>query len=118
MDDPGKEIKPIARELSGVVSRVGNDTETLKPGDRVFAVTLGHCLDKTVALKASLVTSIPNELSYEDAATIPICFTTAFHALIEVGRLKHGQRVLIYGAASVIGQAAIQICKAVGAQVS
>ena len=110
--------KPFTRELSGIIRRVGKGVENVKPGDRVFAMDCEDGFAKSVTLKAPLAVKIPDELGFEEAATMPICFSTAFHALVTVRQLGHGQSVLIHDAAAGVGQAAIQICKMFGAEVS
>lgn len=87
-------------------------------GDRVFAMNYEDNLATTVILKESLATKIPDYLSFEAAATMPTCFSTAFYALVTVGQLERGQKVLIHDAATGVGEAAIQICQIFGAEVS
>jgi NADPH:quinone reductase-like Zn-dependent oxidoreductase len=114
----GNKKQLFTHELSGVILRIGQDVENVKPGDRVFAVNDEDCSAESVILKAPLAVKIPDELGFEDAATMPISFSTAFHALVTVGQLEKGQTVLIHDAATGVGQAAIQICNIFGAEVS
>ncbi|KAK6495993.1 hypothetical protein TWF481_002022 [Arthrobotrys musiformis] len=110
----------IGSEISGTVSRIGKDVQGhgLKPGDRVcgFATdgyrTLYRC-------KGSSLSRIPESsgLTNAEAASIPVNFATAWHALYHVARLVAGETVLIHSGAGGTGQAAIQIAQHLGAKV-
>jgi NADPH:quinone reductase-like Zn-dependent oxidoreductase len=65
---------------------------------------------------AEPVLRIPNNLSFEEAATVPICFATVIHSLIDLGRLSRGQSVLIHSACGGVGLTAIQVCQMLGAE--
>lgn len=118
VNDLGHKKKPLARGLSGIISRIGKDVTNVKPGDRVFAMDHVDCFSDSVILKGPLAVKIPDGLGFEEAATMPICFSTAYYALVNIGQLGHGQSVLIHDAAGGVGQAAIQISKMFGAEVS
>ncbi|RYP79109.1 hypothetical protein DL771_000087 [Monosporascus sp. 5C6A] len=111
-DGPG----PVALgfEAAGVVRRVGSAARGLAPGDRVMAFHPGS-LTTHLALPAGLVLRIPGDLSFEEAATVPICFATVIHSLVSIGRLVAGQSVLIHSACGGVGLAAIQLCRMLGA---
>ena len=108
---------PLGMEASGVVSRVGSSVSLFKVGDRVMFLTSDGCVATKVVVSASLAIKLPEKLSLEAAATMPLCFTIALQALIVVGRLEKGQSVLIHSAAGGVGHAAIQVCMAVGAKI-
>ena len=118
VNDLGYKKKSLARGLSGIIRRVGKDVKNVKPGDRVFA--MGHVdgFSDSVILKEPLAVKIPGGVGFEEAATMPICFSTAYYALVNIGQLGHGQSVLIHDAVDSVGQAAIQISKIIGAEVS
>ena len=115
---PRKSILGV--ELSGVIEAVGNQVKNFKQGDEVFAATLNEfgayaeyiCLaeTKTFALK-------PAQLSFNEAAAIPIGDRTALHYLKKV-KLKQGEKILIYGASGSVGSYAVQLAKHFGAEVT
>ena len=106
----------LGLECSGRVERVGPGVKGLKPGDRVIAFAK-NAFSTHVTTPAALVAPIPGELSFEAAATIPVAFLTAYHALMLCARLKPGEAVLIHGGAGGVGLAAIQIARWRGARV-
>jgi acyl transferase domain-containing protein/NADPH:quinone reductase-like Zn-dependent oxidoreductase/surfactin synthase thioesterase subunit len=103
-------------ECAGVVTQVGADVEELVPGDRVVAFARG-CFGSTVVTDARRVYRAPSNLSAAEAATLPMAYLTAWYALVEVGRLRAGERVLVHAAAGGVGLAAVHIAKALGATV-
>ena len=103
-------------EASGVIRRVGASVLHLAPGDRVMAFYPGS-LQTYLAVPAVLVLRIPDHMSFEEAATVPICYATVIHSLINVGRLVERQSVLIHSACGGVGLAAIQVCQMLGAEV-
>jgi acyl transferase domain-containing protein/acyl carrier protein/phospholipid N-methyltransferase len=110
------EAGPLGCECVGEISRVGEAVTAFKPGDRVMALASGG-FSNWVTVKAAMVAPIPETLSYEAAATIPVAFLTAGYALHHLAKLKQGERVLIHAAAGGVGQAAIQIAQQVGAEI-
>lgn len=106
----------LGLEFSGIVHSVGSEARTFKPGDRV--VGFGpSCFSNRVVTKATAISYIPSEMSFEAAATIPSTFFTAYYALNHLARLQAGEKVLIHGAAGGVGMAAIQIAKWIGAEI-
>jgi acyl transferase domain-containing protein/NADPH:quinone reductase-like Zn-dependent oxidoreductase/SAM-dependent methyltransferase/acyl carrier protein len=103
-------------EVGGIVTAVGSNVENVTPGDRVFGLAVFGLATQTIA-RASDVRRIPDNLSFEEAATIPVVFMTAWHALKNVARLREGERVLIHAGAGGVGMAAIQIAHHLGAEV-
>lgn len=107
-------------EAAGIVRRVGASVLHLAPGDRVMAFYPGS-LATNLVVPAGLVLRLPDDLSFEAAATVPICFGTVIYALVDVGRLGGGlgrgkrQSVLIHSACGGVGLAAIQVCRMLGA---
>jgi NADPH:quinone reductase-like Zn-dependent oxidoreductase/acyl carrier protein len=107
-------------ECAGTVSRVGPDAQGLECGDAVFAIVDGDehgAFADYVLTAARLVAKKPANLSFAQAATLPIAFLTAHHALRILGRISAGERVLIHSAAGACGLAAVQLALAAGAEV-
>ena len=103
-------------ECSGVVVEVGPGVEHLRVGDRVLAMG-SPAFATHVTTNADLATVVPHGLNMEQAATIPIAFLTAQYALMQLGKLRAGQTVLIHAAAGGVGMAAVQIALRCGAVV-
>jgi NADPH:quinone reductase len=105
-------------ECAGEVVEVGAGVTHLKPGDRVLTSRMGGGAFATVSIaKAEELIAYPDTLTYEEAATFKVSFTTAYLALTDRGSMKSGETVLVLGAAGGVGHAAIQIAKALGAVV-
>lgn len=104
-------------EAAGEVVAVGEGVTGFKPGDRVMSRhALGACAELGNA-KAALCDLVPDGMSLEQAGVFRGAYTTAYHALLQRGRLAAGEWVLIHGAAGGIGIAAIQVAKLFGAKV-
>lgn len=110
------EIVPLGIECAGVVTRVGEAAHRFQPGQRVMGVAPYSFASHTTTAQYALVAT-PDNVSDDQAATIPIAFLTAHYALCRLARLGAGERVLIHAGAGGVGQAAIQIAQAVGAEV-
>lgn len=95
-------------EASGVVIQSGSKATQFKPGDRVSVVG-EHTHGTSIRVDSRLVAPIPDGMSFEEAAALPIVGTTAYHTLVNLARLRKGQSVLIHAAAGGVGQAAIQL---------
>ena len=106
----------LGLECAGRIDRVGAAVKGFKPGDRVMAFAK-NAFSTHVTTPAVVVAAIPNGLSYETAATIPVAFLTAYHALMICARLKPNEWVLIHGGAGGVGLAAIQIARWRGARI-
>ena len=103
-------------EAAGVVEAVGPDVQGLRPGQPVLS--WGRATYAELAnTDAKLVRPMPDGLSFEQAAAIPVVFGTAWHGLAVHAHLEPGERVLIHAAGSGVGSAAIQVAKALGAWV-
>jgi alcohol dehydrogenase-like protein len=103
-------------DVSGVVNRVGTAVTDIKPGDRVMTSSC-NTFATFVRFPALGAIAIPESMSFEDAASMPLIYLTAFYALVTVGRLVQGESVLIHAAAGGVGQAAIVIAQFVGAEI-
>jgi NADPH:quinone reductase-like Zn-dependent oxidoreductase len=104
-------------DFAGVVEAVGADVSSFKPGDRVFGGTDGAFAEYVVVAEDRMVVAIPEGVSFEDAAALPVAAVTALQALRDKGRLEAGQRVLINGASGGVGTFAVQLASAMGAEV-
>jgi len=105
------------RDMAGEVEAVGARVTQFKPEDAVFGVAPGAFAEYACA-KESRVTAKPAEISFEQAAAVPVAGLTALQGLRDYGRLEAGQSVLINGAAGGIGTFAVQIAKHLGAGVT
>jgi epothilone polyketide synthase D len=112
---PG-EAGPLGSECAGVVTRAGEGVEGVAVGDSVMALVAGS-FSRFVVADARLVARVPSGLSFEQAATIPIAFLTAWYALHDLAELKPGERLLVHAAAGGVGMAAVQIARWKGAEV-
>ncbi len=110
------EIVPLGIECAGVVTAVGPGVERVHVGQRVMGVAPYSFASHVVTPEYTLVAT-PDAISDDEAATIPITFLTAYHALCHLARLQPGERVLIHAGAGGVGLAAIQIAHAIGAEV-
>ncbi|WP_175856968.1 type I polyketide synthase [Burkholderia anthina] len=106
----------IGMEMSGRVVRVGSDVDGLAPGDAVLGFAPASFATRVVT-RATAVARKPDTMSFEEAATVPTTFFTAYYALCELARLRRGERVLVHGGAGGVGIAAIQIARHLGAEV-
>lgn len=107
----------IGVDLAGRVEAVGRAVTQFKAGDEVFGTGVGALAEYAVAKEDSVVLK-PNSVSFEAAATVPVAGLTALQALRDHGKLQPNQRVLIQGASGGVGTYAVQIAKALGAQVT
>jgi NADPH:quinone reductase-like Zn-dependent oxidoreductase/short-subunit dehydrogenase/acyl carrier protein len=103
-------------EVAGVVKAVGARVDHVAPGDRVFGLAVFGLASSTVA-RGGDVRRIPGGLSFEQAATLPVVFMTAWHALQNVARMRKGERILVHAGAGGVGMAAVQIAHYLGAEV-
>jgi tumor protein p53-inducible protein 3 len=104
----------IGLEMAGVVEKVGRNVRNWKAGDRVCALLPGGGYAQKVVIPAGMGISIPENLSFEEAAAIPEAFLTAFLNLSVLGKLSAGEHVLIHAAASGVGTSAIQLVREMG----
>lgn len=106
----------LGLECSGVIEALGNDVSDLKVGDEVIAFA-PSCFSTYVVTDQSAVYRKPAHLKFEQAASIPVAFFTAWYAIKHLGRARHGEKILIHGAAGGVGLAALQIASLLGLEV-
>jgi NADPH:quinone reductase-like Zn-dependent oxidoreductase len=119
-----RQILPIdlpwipGHEFSGLVEQIGGDVAAFAPGDAVFGTTTGMgAYAEYVAVKAAAVARKPFNLSFEEAASVPVAAQTAWEGLFTHGHLEKGQTILIHGGAGGVGAYAVQLASHAGATV-
>lgn len=106
------------RDLAGVVSAVGRDVTTLRPGDEVFGWSTAGTLAEYACVPAQNLVPVPARLSVVEAAAVATSAMTALQAVRDIANVGAGQQVLITGASGGVGTFAVQIAKAFGAEVT
>lgn len=106
----------LGDECSGCVVAVGDKVKKFKIGDEVIANGSG-CFASHLTVSESFVVRKPAGVTFEEATTIPVAFMTAWYALHHLGRIQHGEKILIHSASGGVGLAAIQIAKLAGAEI-
>jgi len=107
----------LGADVAGVVEAVGAKVTPFKPGDDVFGTAKGSFAEYACATASQLAVK-PQEISFEQAACLPIAGITALQGLRDKGKAQTGQNVLINGAAGGVGTFAVQIAKSLGARVT
>ena len=106
----------LGADFSGVVEAVGKDVSDFKPGDEVFGGR-GGAYAEYVSVKKAIALK-PANVTFEEAASVPTAALTALQGLRDHGKIQPGQKVLINGASGGVGSFAIQVAKALGAEVT
>ncbi|MCA9971994.1 MAG: SDR family NAD(P)-dependent oxidoreductase, partial [Anaerolineales bacterium] len=109
-------LGPFGDECAGDVVAVGEGVTHLQVGDAVFGMAQGS-FARYVTTTADFVVRKPDNISYADAATIPVTFLTAYYALHHVGQMQPGERALIHAASGGVGMAATQLARRAGVEV-
>lgn len=104
-------------DFAGVVEAVGTGVTLFEPGDEVFGVANGAFAEYLVRSETGSIALKPANLSFEQAAAMPVAAITALQALRDKAQVQPGQRVLINGASGGVGSYAVQLAKAMGATV-
>lgn len=115
---PPKGESPIlGLEMAGEVVEAGNSCTRFRKGDRVFGLLSGGGYAEYAVIREAMAMPVPQNLSMEEAAAIPEVFLTAYQALVWLGKLQEGERVLLHAGASGVGTASIQLARAIKAEV-
>jgi NADPH:quinone reductase-like Zn-dependent oxidoreductase len=107
----------VGYEVAGTIEAVGDGVDPARVGERVLAGTRFGGYAEIVNVAAADTVSLPESLSFEQGAAIPVNYATAWAALHGYGSLRAGERVLVHAAAGGVGIAALQLAKAAGAEV-
>jgi NADPH:quinone reductase-like Zn-dependent oxidoreductase len=124
----------LGADAAGTITHVGSKVTMVKPGDRVALMSIG-AYRNILRANETLVQILPDAMTFEEGASLPCVYITAYQSLVEIGRLSHGESILIHSAAGGecpnlliglhvrltrslgLGQAAIQLAKHLGAEV-
>src|SRR6201984_2566893 len=111
-----RQILPIdlpwipGHEFSGVAEQIGSDIAAWAPGDAVFGANgTGAAYAEYLAVKATLIARKPSNLSFEEAASVPVAAQTAWQGIFTHGHLEKGQTILIHAGAGAVGAYAVQL---------
>eukprot|EP00820_Chromera_velia_P004139 Cvel_3424.t1-p1 / transcript=Cvel_3424.t1 / gene=Cvel_3424 / organism=Chromera_velia_CCMP2878 / gene_product=Erythronolide synthase, modules 3 and 4, putative / transcript_product=Erythronolide synthase, modules 3 and 4, putative / location=Cvel_scaffold137:112354-129164(+) / protein_length=4811 / sequence_SO=supercontig / SO=protein_coding / is_pseudo=false len=110
--DPG----PPGADCAGTIVRVGPGVTKFKPGDDVFGIAQG-CLKSYCTTDSHLLSRKPESMTFEEASALPVVYVTVEYAFRDLAKLKKGERVLCHAVTGGVGIAAIQYCKAIGAEI-
>jgi NADPH:quinone reductase-like Zn-dependent oxidoreductase len=110
-------IRILGGDMAGQVAAVGRDVTGFRPGDDVFGLLEQGGFAEYVSVPGRLLARMPANLSYEQAAAVPIAAVTALLGLRDAARIEPGQKVLVNGASGGVGTFAVQIARAFGATV-
>jgi NADPH:quinone reductase-like Zn-dependent oxidoreductase len=118
-----RQILPIdlpwipGHEFSGVVEQIGSDVAADAPGDAVFGTSAMGAYAEYLAVKPAVIARKPSNLSFEEAASVPVASQTAWQGIFTHGHLEKGQTILIHGGAGAVGGYAVQFASQAGATV-
>ena len=119
-----REIFPLdlpwipGHEFSGIIEEIGSDVAAFAPGDAVFGTTTGMgAYAEYLAVKAAAIARKPSNLSFEEAASVPVASQTAWQGIFTHTLLEKGQTILIHGGAGAVGAYAVQLASYAGATV-
>jgi NADPH:quinone reductase-like Zn-dependent oxidoreductase len=118
-----RQILPIdlpwipGHEFSGIVEQIGSDVAAYAPGDAVFGTSELGAYAEFLAVKPATIVRKPSNLSFEEAASVPVASQTAWEGIFTHGHLEKGQTILIHGGAGAVGAYAVQLASHAGASV-
>src|ERR1700746_75776 len=105
------------REFSGIIEQIGSDVAAWAPGDAVFGNSGRGAYAEYLALRPAVIARKPSNLSFEEAASVPVASQTAWQGIFTHGHLEKGQTILIHGGAGAVGAYAVQLASHAGATV-
>ena len=108
----------VGVDYSGTVEAVGKNVSNFKPGDEVFGGKTGSFAEHICVLADRAVVAKPSNVTFEQAAAVPVAAITALQGLRDKGHIQPGQKVLVNGASGGVGTFAVQIAKSFGAEVT
>jgi NADPH:quinone reductase-like Zn-dependent oxidoreductase len=108
----------LGADYAGVVEAVGKDVTQFRPGDEVFGARTGALAEYVAVKEVRGIVPKPPNVTFEEAAAVPIAALTALQAIRDKGQLQPGQKVLINGASGGVGTFAVLVAKALGAEVT
>jgi NADPH:quinone reductase-like Zn-dependent oxidoreductase len=103
----------VGYEGSGVVDRVGSEVTTVEPGARVLFLKRFNAHASLVCVEANQAIPMPESMTFEEGAALPVNYLTAYHMLFQIARIRGGERVVIHMAAGGVGLAVLQLCRTV-----
>ncbi len=106
----------IGDECAGVIERVGPGVKGWKVGDRVISLGAG-CFGSHLTVPGELLLPVPDDMTFEEACTLPVAFMTSVHSLVDLAKLQPGETVLVQAGSGGVGMAAIQLVWALGGKV-
>jgi NADPH:quinone reductase-like Zn-dependent oxidoreductase len=115
--DAPKVPSVVGYEVAGEIESVGEGVDSHTVGDRVIATTRFNGQAELVTVRPENIFPLPKNLSFEEGAAFPVNYATAYAALVIMGGLKEGERVLIHAAAGGVGISATQVAKGIGAEI-
>ena len=113
---PARPFSP-GGEVAGIVAEIGANVSGIRVGDRVFGWCIWGGMAEKVAIKAARCVPIPDAMPFDEASAFIMTYGTSYYALKERGHLRQGETLLVLGAAGGVGLAAVELGKAMGAQV-
>lgn len=115
-----RRVHVLGIEVAGIVEAVGKEVSRFKTGDKVFGLCglkFGGYAEYTCINETKVLDLMPSNLSFEQAATLPLGSITALH-LLQKGKIQAGMKVMIYGASGSVGTYAVQLAKHFGCKVT
>jgi NADPH:quinone reductase-like Zn-dependent oxidoreductase len=114
----GPKEERLGTDYAGQVEAVGKNVAEFRPGDEVFGARTGAWAEYVVAKADRGIVPKPSNVSFEEAAAVPVAAITALQAIRDKGQIRHGQKVLIHGASGGVGTFAVSVAKALGGEVT
>jgi len=104
----------VGYEASGIIDEVGDGVAERSVGQRVLAMTRFGGYSDLLCVDAGQTYVMPEQMTFEEGAALPVAYLTAYHMLFNVMRVRAGDHILIHQAAGGVGTAALQLCRSVG----